>query len=175
MAILDSDFLAKYEQMAAAGGYDPVPPGEYTLQVTSAGTKATKDGSGLMVNVEFSIVGPSYQGRKIFERFNIRNRSAEAERIGISQLKGLAIAGGLQSGLRDTDELIGLTVLGQVAIEKDKSGRYDDQNKIKKYKPATMATMAAPASAPLPAAGGSFAAAFGDAAASPAQGGFKFN
>ena len=101
----------------------------------------------------------------MFQNFNIYNRNSEAERIGRSQLKALAIAVGLDT-LRDTDELIGRTVAARVSIEKDKSGRYDDQNRLSKYKPAD-----APAAAPtMPAEGGSFAAAFGAPSASQASG-----
>lgn len=176
MAILDAAFVSDFAQVKADdGSYSPIPAGEYVFQLTGAELKQTKDGSGQYIKGEFTVIAPSYQGRKVFQNFNIYNRNSEAERIGRSQLKALAVAVGLDT-LRDTDELIGRTVAARVSIEKDKSGKYDDQNRLSKYKPAdtsaTSAPAASPMSAPMPADGGSFAAAFG---AAPAQAsGFAF-
>ena len=75
--------------------FEPVPAGEYILQVTSAELKQTKSGTGLMVNVCFDIIGPEYQGRKIFQNFNIRNDNTVAENIGKQQLKALTVAAGI--------------------------------------------------------------------------------
>ena len=172
MAILDAAFINDFAQVKADdGGYSPIPAGEYVFQITGAELKQTKDGSGQYIKGEFTVIAPSYQGRKVFQNFNIYNRNSEAERIGRSQLKALAIAVGLDT-LRNTDELIGRTVAARVSIEKDKSGRYDDQNRLSKYKPAEAAAapVASPMSAPMPADGGSFAAAFGAPSASQARG-----
>lgn len=172
MAILDAAFISDFAQVKADdGGYSPIPAGEYVFQLTGAELKQTKDGSGQYIKGEFTVVAPSYQGRKVFQNFNIYNRNSEAERIGRSQLKALAIAVGLDT-LRDTDELIGRTVAARVSIEKDKSGRYDDQNRLSKYKPADVPA-ANPMAAQMPSDGGSFAAAFGAPSASQA-GGFAF-
>lgn len=177
MAILDAAFISDFAQIKADdGSYSPIPAGEYVFQLTGAELKQTKDGSGQYIKGEFTVIAPSYQGRKVFQNFNIYNRNSEAERIGRSQLKALAIAVGLDT-LRDTDELIGRTVAARVSIEKDKSGRYDDQNRLSKYKPAdTSAPAASPMAAPMPADGGSFAAAFGGGMAGPhaTTGGFAF-
>lgn len=172
MAILDAAFISDFAQVKADdGGYSPIPAGEYVFQITGAELKQTKDGSGQYIKGEFTVIAPSYQGRKVFQNFNIYNRNSEAERIGRSQLKALAVAVGLDT-LRDTDELIGRTVAARVSIEKDKSGKYDDQNRLSKYKPAEAAAapVTSPMSAPMPADGGSFAAAFGAPSASQASG-----
>lgn len=197
MALLDASFIEEYKKAEAASGFECLPPGKYTLQVTETGVKETKDGFGLMVNVTFSVVGPKYQGRKIFERFNIRNRSAQAQRIGVGQLKNLVVSAGILEPLTDTDMLLGRVVSGDVVIEKDKTGLYGDKNKVRRFEaaapapaafnaasaPAFGATSAqaapafgaAPAQAPAPSVpeGGSFAAAFA-VPAQAAPGGFKF-
>lgn len=191
MAILDASFVTDFQQIKADdGAFSPIPAGDYTVQVTGSELKSTKDGTGQYLKVTFDVLGPAYQGRKLFQNYNIFNKSANAERIGRSQLKALTTAIGLDT-LRDTDEIIGCRVLVHVSIESDKTGRYSDQNRVSKYRPAEltgpMPVMAGPhattggytpMSAPSPTAeaeDGSFASAFAQPAPTiPATNGFDF-
>ena len=198
MAILSASFVNDFSQIRPDdGSYSPIPAGDYTVVIDGAELKDTKDGSGQYVKVAFSIIGPAYQGRKIWQNYNIFNRNADAEQIGRAQLKSLTVALGLDN-LRDTDELIGHRALVHVSIQADKTGKYGDQNRLSKYRPADSAPPAsasfpgfagphattggyqpqAPSSAPMPESG-SFADAFGDfaqpAPSIPAtSGGFDF-
>lgn len=163
MAILDAALVEDLKNIKADdGNFAPIPVGDYTLQVNATELKQTRDGSGQFIKVEFSVVAPSHQGRKLFTNFNIYNRNPEAERIGRSQFKAFNDACGIPP-VQDTDELCGHVVLAHVTIEKDKTGRYDDQNRLSKFRRAESApsVAAAPAPAPIvPPSGGSFAAAF---------------
>jgi hypothetical protein len=158
--------------------FEPVPAGEYILQVTSAELKQTKSGTGLMVNVCFDIIGPEYQGRKIFQNYNIRNDNTVAENIGKQQLKALTVAAGITADLRDTDQLLGATVRASVVIKPAKDG-YEASNNIKSYKPTSDAMPCVGFGAPAPSAadapmgdgipqGGSFSEAIAAKPAAPA-------
>lgn len=113
--------------------FTPIPEGQYTLRVAKAEIKSTKDGTGQYINVEFDVIAPSYQGRKIFNMFNISNRNVDAERIGKQQLKSLILAGGVQEPFVDTDQLVGSTVIATVTIRQAEGG-YEAQNAVKGFK-----------------------------------------
>ena len=135
MALFGSDFTEEFKTVEPQS-FEPVPAGEYILQVTTAELKQTKSGTGLMVNVCFDIIGPEYQGRKIFQNFNIRNDNTVAENIGKQQLKALTVAAGITADLRDTDQLLGATVRAGVVVKPAKDG-YEASNNIKSYKPTS--------------------------------------
>lgn len=167
MAILDSSFTQDFANVKPED-ITPVPEGEYILQVTKTELSPTKDGSGKYVKVQFDIIGPSYQGRKIFANFNIHNNSTIAENIGKQQLKALVLAGHVQEPLRDTDQLLGATVKASVTI-RPASGQYGPQNEAKNFKPASDAMPGAPMGMPpMPSA-----APVGDAVTPPQGGGFS--
>lgn len=170
MAILDQRFTQAFQTAEANSGFDPIPPGDYILQVSETELKNTKDGTGQYIKVAFTVMGPKYEGRKIFTNFNIRNASPEAERIGVSQLKALVVAGGVAEPLMDTDQLIGATVSARVTIDKSDDPQYGDQNRVSRYKPVTPVSApgagAMPGVAPIPMpantpSAGTFSQAFG--------------
>lgn len=132
MALLSPEITQEIMETKA---FSVVPRGMYLLQVTKADVAQTKSKTGLMVKVEFDILGPAYQGRKLFANFNIRNASSIAEQIGKQQLKSLLTAGHVQEPFRDTDQLLGAVVLGNVQIDKG-DDQYDESNVIKSFKEA---------------------------------------
>lgn len=71
---------------------DPVPAGWYTAKITDAKVKDTKAGTGNFLEVTFSILGPSYEGRCVWGRFNLKNPNPQAEQIGQSQFMDMARA-----------------------------------------------------------------------------------
>ena len=178
MAILSADFINSFATIKPdTGSYSPLPVGDYVFQVSGCEEKSTRDGSGKYLKVTFDVLGPAYQGRKVFMNYNMYNRNSDAEQIGRAQLKALTLAAGLQI-FRDTDELIGRRVKAHCNIQADKSGRYGDSNRLSRYEPADSATMPAmPAAAPMaaePVDNGSFSAAFGMASPAATTGGFSF-
>jgi len=138
----------------AEKSYDLVPAGWYNATITSAEIKDTKNGAGQYIKLRYDITGPSHQGRVVFGNLNIRNASAEAERIGRQQLGEVMRAIGL-ARVTDTDQLVGGALSIKVAIRQ--SAEYGDQNEVKGFKAIDGA--AAPAMAPRPAAPASAKAA----------------
>ncbi len=129
-------------------GFDPIPPGEYQLQVVDSDVK-TSSGGNLMAVFTYEVVGEQYAGRKLFDHFVLNND------IATKRLKSLCVACGHPNPdfLGNTEELHGKTFLAKVKIERDKSGKYDDQNKVSTYKPPQAGQGApAPAAAAPPSA-----------------------
>jgi len=131
MAILSAEILEGV-RTAEVQDFTPLPKGDYTLQVAKTALKPTKDGRGQYINVEFTVLGPKYQGRKLFTNFNVLNSSAEATRIGRQQLKSLILSAGVPAEqVTDTEQLIGMTCGARVDTEENE--QYGAQNRIKRF------------------------------------------
>lgn len=113
--------------------FEAIPAGDYVVQVVSSEIKPTASGSGEYLKLELEILGPAHQGRKIFDQLNIRNESAEAERIGRSQLSAVCHAVG-KLRITDSGQLHGIPMQIKVTVD-DKDPKYGKTNKVKGYKP----------------------------------------
>jgi hypothetical protein len=116
-------------------GFEPMPPGWYALQCVKAELKDTSTG-GKMVVVEFEVIGERFNGRKVFQRLNVINRNADAEKIGRRELAHLGQACGYPNGVTGTDQLLGKQLDGRLAIREGREvdGKtYGADNEIKAY------------------------------------------
>lgn len=145
---------------------DPVPAGWYTTKITDAKLKETKAGTGKFLEVTFSILGPSYEGRCVWGRFNLVNPNPQAEQIGQSQFMDCARAIGLES-ISDSDQLLGGELEVKVVVKKGDE-QYGDSNDVKGFKP--LAGMTVLTQKPAPVMQGSGQAAPAMKAATPPWG-----
>lgn len=74
--------LSSYESTAG------VPRGRFPMRLTSARLRKTKAGDDAL-SVEFSIIGDKHKGYRVFESFNIFNKSEAAQRIAREKLVNL--------------------------------------------------------------------------------------
>ena len=169
MALLGTDFAHAFQTASADIDYKPIPEGDYSLKISGAEMKATRSG-GSMLKLSIEVLGPSYAGRKFFQNYNIRCASAEAERIGIQQLKMLWQASGASGTPTDTEQFVGRVFRAKVGIEESKDDRYGPQNRICRYYPQTAntPTMSAPAVDPFTSSN-PVAAPMPEAATAPAS------
>ena len=131
MALLEQEITL--DELPESGGYDLLPAGWYTASITETDVKDTKDGRGKYIKVRYDITGPTHQGRVVFGNLNIQNPSSEAERIGRQQFGDLLRSLGMDR-IQDTDQLVGGALQVKVAVRKDKTGQYEDQNDIRGFK-----------------------------------------
>lgn len=143
----------------STGVPEPVPPGEYMLQVDQTELLPTKDQTGMMLKCVLTVVAGEFEGRKLFPQFNVRNKSAQAQTIGIGELKALALACGVdwEIARADTDALLFKPFRANIGFEKEQinpnTGQpYPLRNRVMKYIPAGQAAPAAPPKATAPAA-----------------------
>lgn len=129
--------------------YELLPAGWYTASIKEAELKATKDGRGQYLKLQYEVVGPTHAGRKVFGNLNIRNQSQKAEEIGRQQLGELMRSIGVAK-LTDSDQLIGASCQIKVAI-REAQGAYDAQNEVKGFKALNGSAPAPVAAAPAPA------------------------
>lgn len=146
---------------ASTGVPEPVPPGEYQLQVEKSELTPTKDNTGIVLAVTLSIVTGEFEGRKIFPRFNIRNKNMQAQTIAISEFKALCAACGVdyEVARSNTDAVNYIPFRAMVGMEKEQINQqtgqpYAPRNRITKYIPAGggSAPSTAPAQTQAPAA-----------------------
>lgn len=110
--------------------YSPLPKGEYVLSCVDAEVKATKSG-GEMISATFEVLSGQHTGRKIWNNFNIHNKSEAAQRIGREQVASWARACG-KPNANSFDDLIDRKFKASVDIEKGSNG-YSDKNRIVGY------------------------------------------
>lgn len=111
-------------------GFQPVPAGEYRVQITDTAIKDTKSGNGKILNLTYEIVGdPELSGRKIFDTINLENPSVDAVRIGKQKLNTICVLTGIKK-LRDTAELHGKVMTISVSV-----GEFNGKpnNRVDKY------------------------------------------
>jgi hypothetical protein len=107
---------------------EPLPAGEYIVQVDSAELRQTKAGTGTGCNMTFEVVDGNAIGRKLFNWFNLAHENPKAAQIGQGEFASLCKSLGVLTP-QDTDELLGKFCVVRVAIK-------DGRNEIKGYKPA---------------------------------------
>ena len=128
-------------------GFDVLPPGKYTAQITSSEMRATKDGQGQYLYLEVDILEGRYAGRKLFDRLNLVNANPEAVRIAQQSLSAICRAvGKLQ--VSNSEQLHLIPLIADVRVRPAK-GMYGESNSIR-YLPRSgaQATANAPAFAP---------------------------
>ena len=136
---------------ASTGIPDPLPVGNYSLMAEKSEIAETKDRTGVMLKMQLAVATGQYEGQKVFVQFNIRNKSAQAQAIGISEFKALCLAAGVSYDIAklDTDSLNHIPFNAVVGMERaninSQTGQpYAPRNRVTKYIPAGEAVAVAP-------------------------------
>jgi hypothetical protein len=96
----DDDYSAGSKQGGSSGNFDPLPVGQYNVEVGDvqvAQTAKKKQGQadkGEMIKVEFLITDGPFAGRKIWNNYNIENDNEMAANIGRREFSELCKAAG---------------------------------------------------------------------------------
>ena len=112
-------------------GFEPVPAGEYQVEIKKVEAKETRNKDGMYFNFRLDILGPSNAGRIIFAIVNVKNASEKAQQIGQGQLKDIMRALNLQS-VSNTDQFVGGKLTVKIDIEK--SEQYGNSNRVRAFK-----------------------------------------
>ena len=117
-----------------------VPTGNYSLEIVEAETVQTAKG-GWMLVLGFKVLAGEHEKAVLRRRLNIVNANADAQRIGLSELKTILTVGKHPNPdmLSDTDETKGLKLSAYI-IEQDSTFTGKDgnivnttENDFKKY------------------------------------------
>lgn len=135
--------------------FEPLPAGDYSMQVIESEIKPTKAGTGEQLVLTLEVTEGPLSNRRVWDRLNIRNQNPDAQRIAQRSLADLCLAVGVTQ-LRNTDDLHFKPFVGRVSIKPDKTGQYGPSNAVR-YKARGGAVPAGKAAA-QPAATGRTAA-----------------
>jgi hypothetical protein len=113
-------------QVQPSEDFSPVPPGDYPVQITGQQTKETKKGDGQFLELEMTILGGQYQGRKVWERLNLVNKNPNAVEIAQRNLSAICHAIG-KPRIRHESELVGGQLVVKVIVK-------DNNNECKGFK-----------------------------------------
>lgn len=138
--------------------FKSLPTDWYRVEIVSGEVKDNPQTGNRAINLGMKITGEDYNNRRLFARFNIRNRNPVATKIGLEQWGDLMRAVGVLKA-SDTDELLGRELEVKVIMVDEPNPQYADEdgkkNEIKGYRalnrrpnaPAAPAQTAKPAQA----------------------------
>lgn len=132
--------------------YDPIPPGNYEVQIIASEMKATKAGTGAYLQLEVDVLRPEYVGRKIWDRLTLQHSNAKTVEIAERKLSSICHALNKLT-VENSEELHFQPMIAAVSIETGSAG-YRDQNAIQGYsainkpKPAGNVQTAKPSKVP---------------------------
>lgn len=112
---------------------EAVPSGQYPVMITASSQKPTKNQKGQYIELEMTISGGEFQGRKVFDRLNIINDNQVAVDIAYATLSAIChVTGRFQ--IQDTQQLHGVPFVAVVA-KLPRDDRPDTMtNEVKGYK-----------------------------------------
>lgn len=129
MAELDFDFDPN--EVEPSQPLEPLPAGEYAAIIERSEVKPTKAGTGTVLELRLKIVSGPFEGRSVRDWLNIRNPSAEAQRISLERLSSICRACGVMHAISDSEELHDRLMTVHLKLEKDKEG--NPQNRVTGY------------------------------------------
>jgi Protein of unknown function (DUF669) len=131
---------------------EPLPPGDYEVQILQSEMRVTKAGTGQMLWLDMEVLQGPLKGRHVYDQLNLINPNPTAEEIAQRTLSAICHAvGKLQ--VADSEELHFQPLLVRVAVKPN------GYNEVKGYKPVVKATQQiAPAQVQASAATGQRAA-----------------
>lgn len=150
-----AEFSFDATQVEPQQSFSLIDPGSYAAIALESSMRTTKSG-GEMLQYKMQITDGKHANRVLYARFNVRNPSAEAERIGRAQLSSFCHAAGVVN-LADTDDLLHKPVKIRVKVREARDG-YDAQNEISGFNPVnSSAAPTAPVARPAAPAASSAA------------------
>jgi len=128
--LTDLGFDAAKEEPSS---FDLLPPGDYDAVIVKSDVKKTKSGDGRYLHLQLQILNGPCQNRTVFDLLNLWNANPKAVTIARGTLSAICRAVNVLTP-KDTSELHNKPLRITVGIQKGE-GDYNDQNKIKSYKP----------------------------------------
>lgn len=134
----------------STGGLPPIPAGWYPAIMNGSELKATSDGSGQRLNLQFQILDGEFKGRMIFTGLNVQNANPVTQEYAYKDLSAICHAVNVLR-MTDTQELHNKPLYIKLKI-KPKDGDYEERNEVTGYRSVNDATLANQSSQPAQAA-----------------------
>lgn len=108
--------------------FELIKPGDYNVVVEDTEMRVNNQGTGEYLQVKLTIVDAPYEGRVVFDRFNLVHSNQKAVDIAQQQFAGLCRAAGVLAP-SDSSDLHGAEVIAVIGVQKN-----GDYNEVKRYK-----------------------------------------
>lgn len=113
--------------------FAPLPAGAYEVEITGSEVKDAKSGNGCYLSLELTVIGPTGEGRKVWQNVTLTNTNDQAQKIGQGQLSALCHAVGI-ANLGDTDQLFQKILRVRLKVAPAK-GDFPAKNEVTAYEP----------------------------------------
>lgn len=112
---------------------EPLPPGTYTVEITSAEVRPLKSGKGDGLTLEYTVIDPEkHAKRKVWQTLNIKHESKQAQDIALRDFASLCLAVGKDAPTEH--DLFGCVLRIRTAIERQEG--YDPRARVVGYESA---------------------------------------
>jgi len=127
MALLNFDA----SQVAPSVPYETLPAGKYLVEITDTELKPTKNGTGEMLQIEFTVIDGEFKNRKVWDRLCLRHSNPEAVKIANANLSAICHAVGVMKP-GESIELHHIPLVIAVKCKADESTG-EIHNEVKSY------------------------------------------
>jgi hypothetical protein len=115
--------------------FNLLPVSWYKAQITDASVSQPKSNNGWGINLTWQITEGEYEGRFVWQYITFIHSSTQAVEIGRRQFKDLCVATGVDEQVTDVAVFKFIPCQIRVGIEPDKTGLYDDKNRVSRILP----------------------------------------
>lgn len=115
-----------------------LPDGIYSAKIDLAEFKESQKDGVKYLSLRFSITGPEYAGRKIFQIYNVFNKNDQARNIAMTEVKKILDAQGYDTSKLNKvspDDLLAMITSGKEIMigVSNRTDSFGEKNVIKKY------------------------------------------
>jgi hypothetical protein len=114
--------------------FDLIPPGEYVAEIIEAEIKQPRSGDGHMLALTWRVSEGDYEGRQVWESLCFQHSNEQTQAIARRKLKDICAALEINEQITDPEVFKFKPVRVRIGIQVDKSGQYDDSNKISRVR-----------------------------------------
>ena len=152
MGILDSGIKLDGVDESATGDYSPVPDGQYAIEAVKFESRTyASENEG--VDVQFSIIGPTHQNRRVFETFVLTGKNPT---VALGRIKAFMRSAGIDVDTvplnnQTLSQAMNRTIQANIFTKPGTNG-YPAKNAVKSFLAPQAQAQAPQAQAPAPQA-----------------------
>lgn len=122
-------------QVDPTAAFEALPSGTYPVIITASQKKPTSKGDGSYLELEMTVQGGEFNGRKVFDRLNLENKSAQTVEIAYRTLSAICYVTGVLQ-VQDSSQLHGKPFMA-VVTKRRREDRPNEElysNDVRGYK-----------------------------------------
>lgn len=117
-------------QVDPSVAYEALPADKYLVEITASEMKPTKNGSGTLLQLEYTVLDGEYKNRKVWDRLCIKHTNEQTVKIAMANLSAICHATGVLKP-QDSAELHHIPLVVTLKCKSDADGEI--RNEVKAY------------------------------------------